>query len=259
MEITTKNYFTLKSKGLKRADIAKHLNLSESQLKKLITKNGWAGKKPEVKNSYIFKEFSKSSCYWAGFIAADGCVMDNGALKIMLHYDDTAHLEKFKSFIGSSHKISSNTDKYYRSELGFRNPSIIEGLRDNFNVVPRKSLIYKFPDSVPQAYLKDFLRGYFDGDGCICESFSNVNSKTATVYTTIIGSDIFIDKVVALLTDMLGITGCVQQKQNVRVVKYNTNNSLSLLKFLYEDAEDFLDRKHALYTKIVINNDRLHR
>lgn len=259
MEITTENYFALKNKGLKRADIAKHLNLSESQLKKLITKNGWAQKRPEVKNSYVFKEFSKSSCYWAGFIAADGCVMDNGTLKIMLHYDDTAHLEKFKSFVGSSHKISSNTDKYYRSELSFRNTSIIEGLRNNFNVVPRKSLVYKLPSSIPEVYLKDFLRGYFDGDGCICESFSNVNSKTATLYTTITGSDIFIEKVTTLLLNLLGITGHIQKKEKVSVVKYNTNNSLALLKFLYEDAEDYLDRKYALYTKVVVNDDRLQR
>lgn len=259
MEITTENYFLLKKKGLKRAEIAKELGISENQLKKLITKNGWAQKKPEIKNSHIFKEYSEASCYWAGFIAADGCVMDNGALKIMLKYDDTAHLEKFKLFVGSTHKISSNTDKYYRSELGFRNSSIIEGLRDNFNIVPRKSISYQFPVSIPDCYLKDFIRGYFDGDGCICESFSNINSKTATLYTTMVGSNSFIQKIDSLLSTTLGITGTIQQKENVSAIKYSTNKSLILLKFMYEDAKYFLDRKYALYNKIVVNNDRDHR
>jgi hypothetical protein len=31
----------------------------------------------------------------------------------------------------------------------------------------RKSLILKYPIDLPDCYFWDFLRGYFDGDGCV--------------------------------------------------------------------------------------------
>ena len=54
--------------------------------------------------------------------------------------------------------------KSYR--MSFRSKKCKEDLI-NKGCVPKKSLILKFPtyEQVPQKLMKDFIRGYFDGDG----------------------------------------------------------------------------------------------
>lgn len=254
MEITLNNYTSLKEQKLTRAQIANSFGIPDWKLKKLIAKNGWGRKAPTISNEYAFMDFSEGSCYWAGFLAADGCIT-NGYIKVCLNYDDTAHLEKFKVFIGSNHSITSNTDKYYRSELGFKNSQIVEDLEVNYNIVPRKSLNYRLP-KIPEKYLRHFIRGYFDGDGCICESFSNINSSTASLYTTIVGSGLFIDELYNIINKTLDIRGTVATKDNnVKTMKYCTKASFILLDYLYKDSTVYLDRKHSLY-KILASGTR---
>ena len=56
-------------------------------------------------NHECFSVLSLESCYWAGFIAADGYVTKN-YLKIMLSSKGLNHLEKLKDFIKTSCKIT---------------------------------------------------------------------------------------------------------------------------------------------------------
>lgn len=42
-------------------------------------------------------------------------------------------------------------------------------------------------------------------------------------------------------------------------IKYNTNDSILLLNYLYSDSNIHLDRKYALYQRIVVNNNRMMR
>jgi len=255
--MTKEEYFKLKNQGYKRKEIAETLGYSESQLKKLITKNGWGQKRPTVNNSSLFLTLSEMSCYWAGFIAADGCLKDNGTLSICLNYDDTDHLRKFKEVMGSTHKITSNTDKYYRSELSFKHKDVERGLKENFNITPRKSLTYKAPESLTEPYIKHFLRGYFDGDGCICETFSNKNSKTASLYCTVTGTKEVIDFYAKHFSNLNGSIS--KRGNNIHTLKYNTNNSFTLLSYLYSGSNIYLDRKYFLYKRLVEQNIRQTR
>lgn len=259
-EITFEKYSELKNKKLKRIEIAEVFGLTDSQLKKLIAKKGWGAKRPETKNQEAFLEYTQASCYWAGFLAADGCIADNNTLKLCLHYDDTAHIQKLKDFLASTNAITSNITKYYRSEINIKSDQICNDLKANFNLTPRKSYTYEFPQAlITSPYLRDFIRGYFDGDGCISESFSNVNSRTATLYTTVTGSGVFIDYLHSLLGDKLEITGTVQTKDNnIKVIKYCTNDSFVFLDYMYKDCDNYLDRKYSLY-KNLSNGIRLTR
>ena len=48
----------------------------------------------------VWKTQTPESCYWAGFIAADGCLRKSGencySLKTSLHIQDLDHLKKLK-------------------------------------------------------------------------------------------------------------------------------------------------------------------
>lgn len=245
MEITLEKYTELKEQKLTRAKIAEYFGITDNKLKKHISIHGWGAKAPTVNNVEAFSSFYENSAYWGGFIAADGCITNN-TLKICLSYDDLGHLEKFKDFMQNTHKITSNTDKYYRCEMSFKQETVLNDLRLNYNITERKSLTYKLPE-IPCDEFRHFLRGYFDGDGCICESFSNKNSVTATLYTTITGSNDFIKA----LYEKINLPGTIQLKGNVSTIKYNTNSSFELLDYMYKDCNTYLDRKFALYKQVV--------
>lgn len=52
-------------------------------------------------NKTFFRDFNELTCYWAGFIAADGCLRQNWrTLNFCLNAKDIEHLESFSKDIG---------------------------------------------------------------------------------------------------------------------------------------------------------------
>ena len=261
MELNYTNYLELKNKGLKRAEIAASFEIPDWKLKKHIAVNSWGKKLPTIGNTHAFDEYTEDSCYWAGFLAADGNVDSKGRIRLMLNYDDIGHLEKFKDFLASTHTISSNTTDYNRCSFEFTDREMCEVLDLNFNIIPNKSLSITFP-KIPKQYLRDFIRGYFDGDGSVCESFSNKNSITATLYTTFTGgSKPFIETLFFMLQQEIGLGGHLQDFSTGAKwqIKYNTNNSITLLDYMYKNSNYCLDRKYSIYKRTVVDQIRLQR
>lgn len=134
-----------------------------------------------IGNENFFSEETTESYYWAGFIAADGCVNERGCnsqkqLSICLQNRDKEHLEKLLALIKYSGKISEGVvKKEYKGELkefGYvsvhlTSNKLCQDLYDNFNIVSRKSLVYN-PPIIEDDYLREsFIKGYIDGDGYI--------------------------------------------------------------------------------------------
>ncbi|NDB57314.1 hypothetical protein EB001_02510 [bacterium] len=262
MEINYTNYLKIKQTGISRAAMAEHFAIPDWKLKKLIAINGWGTKRPTIGNESGFDEYTEESCYWAGFLAADGCVDTKNRVRIMLKYDDINHLEKLKAFLQSTHTISVNTDKYNRCSFELTSSHICDMLELNFNIVPNKTDKLKFPSHIPRKWLIHYLRGYFDGDGSICESFSNKNSITASLYVTFAsGCRDYSETLFMYLQKELNLGGHLQKfKDSVKwQLKYNTNDAIALLGYMYEDSSVYLDRKYALYQRIVVDNVREKR
>ena len=58
---------------------------------------------------------------------------------------------------------------------------MFEGLGNNFNIVPRKSLILRPLNNLTNEFSKNFIRGYVDGDGWIIK---NTNTKRIGILGT---------------------------------------------------------------------------
>lgn len=261
MEINYTNYIELKNTGITRAAMAEIFEVPDWKLKKLIALNHWGTKRPTIGNEGAFDDFSEESCYWAGFLAADGCVDLKNRVRVMLKYDDINHLEKLRTFLQSTHTISSNTEKYNRCSFELTSAHICEILELNYGIIPNKTNsleFYKLPDT----YMPHFLRGYFDGDGSVCESFSNKNSITASIYATFSsGSRHFSEGLFSYLQGKLKLGGHLQEFDGSTKwqLKFNTNDAKTLLRYMYENSNIYLDRKHALYQKLVVEDIREKR
>lgn len=121
-------------------------------------------------NQDFFKKWNPEMAYVLGFFVADGCMMKNkrGAHFIEFQITDRDLLISIKQAFNASHKISFRVGNErhrtrYRLQIGSK-----ELFSDLFNlgVTPRKSKTIKLP-SIPEEFFSHFLRGYFDGDGCV--------------------------------------------------------------------------------------------
>jgi hypothetical protein len=114
-------------------------------------------------NENFFSKWSPEMAYVLGLIATDGCVSKSGAVSLCIN--DKNLLEKVKDLMGSAHTI-----KYYGHQEGlysfnFSRQKLCADL-NRLGIFPNKSLNIRFPD-VPDAFLVDFVRGVFDGDGSV--------------------------------------------------------------------------------------------
>lgn len=122
-------------------------------------------------DDYFFEKIdTERKSYWLGFLYADGCVSKknngNSYLYIVLHQDDRYLIEEFIKDLKSNREVKVTNKGYVR--LDVLSKQIGEDLI-KLGCVPRKSKILEFPteDIVPNSLIKDFIRGYMDGDGCI--------------------------------------------------------------------------------------------
>lgn len=257
MELNKENYLKLRdSKRYTRPQMAGIFNVPDWKLKKWIATNKLGVSRPQVRNPKAFEEHNPQSDYWAGFIAADGCVDKKGRVRLYLQLSDNTHLSKFADFVGSSHKINLN-DKRNRCSIEFTCSRMVADLA-KWGIVPQKSLTYVPPDSMRGN--PHFMGGWFDGDGTICESFSNKNSRTATLYAGIAVSYPSHEWLVKEW-DSLGINVKAHNRDNHVTITMNTNKSKVFLSYIYKESTEGtrLDRKYALYNSIVVKGNRKTR
>ena len=82
-------------------------------------------------------------------------------MKLAIHQKDIGHLGLFKSALQSNHPIS-----VYRAsiaEFSIANKYFYDRL-EQLGCLPNKTFIVKYPTI--ELSDRDFIRGYFDGDGC---------------------------------------------------------------------------------------------
>ena len=130
---------------------------------------GWM--KYKVNLNY-FSEPNAENSYWAGFIAADGCIdKKTGALRIRLKASDRPHLERFCRDVQYNGRIYDCTSTvkgktYLQVQICISNGKIwANDLYKHWNITPAKSLTLEPPNITDPDLIKCFIIGYFDGDG----------------------------------------------------------------------------------------------
>lgn len=121
-----------------------------------------------LNDDFFSRHESLLTCYWAGFIAADGNISSRkkANVRIKLKSVDWDHLEKFKRSIESDGNFSKiHQNDYSYCEFSIFSEKIVNDLAW-FNITPKKSLTLKPPPLSGPAAMS-FIIGYIDGDGCI--------------------------------------------------------------------------------------------
>lgn len=246
--------------GITIKEIAKSLNVTATGLRNFLIKNNIQYKK-RIKyssNSIFFDDDNEYSFYWAGFIAADGCISKKSDFALSLKLSDFNHIEKFKKITSATapikilpprkkiiNKVETQTSG--TALIRFRNVNWINSL-SRFNIIPNKTKTFDIPDSIIKSNLfNHFLRGYFDGDGW----FSSVkqNNDKIKINWGICGNFSVLEKIknnIAKNCDIEGKPYFAKQKNIYRLSYQKQHDVSKIVDYLYNNASIYLDRKYEL-------------
>lgn len=198
--------------------------------------------------------------YFLGFFAADGCNLKkyNNA-KIKLQSRDLELLEKFKVLLESNRpiydvyqKANSSRKENFQRELVFTSKYFCEKL-EKLGLPERKTYCLHFPDYIPEEYLRDYIRGVFDGDGCVSVTYIN----KARGMTEIAGHPVFLQELKAVIEKTLPINIVYyQNKENCAHLKINRQEDIKIfLDWIYKNSSLYLERKYQKYQEFLSLRD----
>lgn len=132
-------------------------------------------------DSTFFSIPNPINSYWAGFIAADGCIQhgtnDNSKwISFCISVKDIDHLYKFKQVTNASQAVRVHGKYAYFTVYS---QQWAQDLSSNFKIYPRKTL-REVPPPLALDLSYHFLRGYFDGDGSVTKSGNQVTFLAGT-------------------------------------------------------------------------------
>lgn len=223
-------------------DIARNNKISTSKLKHILYMNGIEKRRKRTTslNTSFFKIIdTENKAYWLGFMMADGYNDEKtGKIELALSEIDLVHLELFKETLNSGSKITEKIiqNKYKAFRLSLSSIEMSMDLASH-GCIKNKSLKLEFPNTIPQELLHHFIRGYFDGDGCMYISSSNIFSCCFSI----LGTEGFLNKIV----DNMNLHHNKKEKKgNVYSIRYGGRQQcLKIKDYLYKDATVYLKRK----------------
>lgn len=195
-------------------------------------------------NIHFFDTYTAESCYWAGFIAADGNIAKSGNnVNIHLAISDLSHLQKFAKAIEYTGNIEEHENDCRINIAGIYYK---EALAKNFDLFPQKTKTLTISPKIPSEFLFDYIRGYFDGDGCITQT----NGYLHLSFTS--GSEAMLEQLKKIFFSnniILQGKNKMPPIANKTAINYFCKNALKILDLLYANSTENtrLDRKYNLY------------
>ncbi len=238
-------------------DICQTCQCSKSLVYKIINKEGKIrphNYKYSINHNYFDKIQTEEQSYILGFLCADGCLLDN-TIKISLQYQDIDILEKIRLSLGSTSPIKKHQYKGRKyCNIQFYSKQLYNTLHER-GCVKNKTTHLKWDDiKVPKKLMKHFIRGYFDGDGCL--SFWMHKNKYLKSHWNITSTKAFILGLQQFIYKRFKYKGYISQRHqsnpNTKTIELSgIKQIITILNWLYEDATIYLLRKRNKYNNLL--------
>ena len=211
-------------------------------------------------NGKIFEHIdTEEKAYWLGFIFADGNISKSRpTFAINLQYSDIGHLEKLRKFLNYKQEIRKQTQKDGNSicRMKVDNKDLWNSL-NNYGCIPTKSLIVEFPNLDifietntynKETLIKHFIRGFVDGNGSLTYC-GGKKSRKYKLYPelNIVGTKKFLEELIKHLPINKDSKAKIYKHVNVANILLTNKQAYNCIKYLYEDATIYLDRKYNKY------------
>lgn len=252
--------------GLRIADLIKKYKLHYPQIYRIFNESGVEAINIRSKYRFDIKFFdiidTEEKAYLLGLLYADGYNMETrNTVCLHLNIKDLNHIEKVKKILKADHPIKHLSNRT-RQQFGISltNKRFSEKLAE-LGCMQAKTFKIKFPttDQVPNSLLRHFIRGYFDGDGCIQHHYTK-RSKREIFQISFVGTENFCNKLRSIIQTKFSINGYIntrhpERNHNIRQLIYGGNLQVqTVLDWIYKNSLIQLDRKFKKYLYLLETN-----
>ena len=185
------------------------------------------------------------------FLYADGCITSK-CVKIELQANDKEHINKFLTAIEAYDKKLRYRKDVNSYQAYVNSVKMVNDLQ-RLGCTAKKTFTLRFPtvNQVPKKMQHHFMRGYFDGDGCVYLR-NNINGVNRF---TVVGNINFITEYKNILFDNIDKKNNVlfenTSSQKIKTLALGGNSQLNkIYKFLYKNATIYLNRKKEKFEMI---------
>lgn len=258
LEFVKNNYMEMS-----KTEISEILNRSNDAIQVKANRMGLK-KSPYFCNYHYFDEIdTEEKAYWLGFLTADGWISKSektgsGVVGIELQYGDINHLKKFNKSLSGNYQI---TDRWRPCKISTKDSEkkhhscvirifslIMYNALESIGFSNNKSYDFSIPE-LRQDLVRHYLRGYFDGDGCLC--FTNnsfhINFTTASKK---LNDDV--SRILRLENFSFSENNYINNFDTCmyKIEIFSKSDKLRFLDWIYQDACIYLDRKYKKYLKV---------
>lgn len=264
-----KNIIRMKKLKMPNSIIIRKYKISENSIYNILKRDGRihnvGNKKYEVNENYFEKIDNEEKAYWLGFLYADGNVRlhknKSGILKLKLKQSDRQHIEKFNNCIGSNYiindgleilKVKEREYKCYYSVLCIYNTKLVKDLF-NFGCVENKTQKILLP-LLNDKLMPHFIRGYFDGDGCINKVKKYYNSYSISIFS----NSKFILELKEMFNNIFNDNLKEYESENKMfstLIISDRENREKFYNYIYGDSTIYLERKKKIFDNMMIIKD----
>jgi DNA-binding transcriptional regulator WhiA len=243
-------------KNLKK--VAKSFGVSLRPIKRILKENNLVvtNRRYNVNHNYFEVIDTEDKAYWLGFLYADGCVRktkSGSQVVLKLSQKDEDHLNLFKKNIESEHKVDHHRNNTV-SKKGI--PSFSDNCIIRINSIklvedlikqgctPKKTFTIDKP-TIDEKFYKDFIRGYYDGDG----NFFYSEKTKMSVITIVCASENFRAFLIDVISKIPNIGKIHEDKKKYTIKIVNIVGIMNFLDYIYENSNIHLNRKKEYYEK----------
>lgn len=256
---------TYEDNGRSMRATGKALGTSEKTVMRRLKEYGieWDKKVFYPCNESFFDVLNERSLYWLGFLATDGNVTKRNysyQIRLKIASKDRNHLISYKNDLESMAPIYDRIEKpkraafkqkeYFSSELIITSEKIFDKLAE-FNIVPAKTHIYRFPEQLKShPGINHFIRGCIDGDGWWREYRNNGKDYTTGIIVGMCGTPIFVKEMFNIIKEKCSIDSGsyhIRKSGNTGDFEISAKKDVNkIVDWLYKDATIYLSRKYEI-------------
>jgi len=215
-------------------------------------------RKYEIDENYFDKIDNEHKAYTLGFLYADGYNDEHkNIVKISLEEGDIDILKKMKEPICPDKPLRYyvyKTNRQPQYSFVIDNGHISRRLAE-LGVVQAKTFKIKFP-KLDESLISHFIRGYFDGDGCITTTLRK-RSIRKSYYITFTSTEEFLQGIQEYFNKIFDTkihklqTRHPERNHNIRTLEIGGNLQVEkILDHLYKNSTIYLQRKYDKYIEL---------
>jgi hypothetical protein len=252
-----KNIVAEYSNGTINKEISNKYKLHRTTIQRILLRNNIhlrkqdkTARKHQILNENYFKNINtEEKAYILGLLYADGYINNNG-FGITLMEIDKELLEKismilYGKIILGYRKSRNNTKPQYRFEIASK---IMKNDLIKHGCIKAKTFKIRFPELKNKSLYQHFIRGYFDGDGCLCVPTNKPKNITFTITSNVN----FCDGLAEYVKNVINVNmkSCIRYGDIGNVRLTGNNQVRTFMNWLYNDATIYMKRKFEKYNKI---------